>query len=142
MRGVESLDRSPGYAGRPSPGGSATARYDDAPVLGENSGLKHCRHRPPPDREGEDQGIVALDARHLGQHLGRIDLALVAPIGLVGLAKARIEVLAIEIGELDRVPRGDRAFDEGVGNRAGQLVAAWMAEDDENFHWTQSQEVT
>ncbi len=38
--GVEGLDRSPGYAPRPSPSGSGTARRDDAPAHGEKSGLE------------------------------------------------------------------------------------------------------
>ncbi len=42
--GVEGLDRSPGYAPGPSPGGPGTARRDDAPVHGEKSG---SARRPP-----------------------------------------------------------------------------------------------
>ena len=38
-RGVEDLDRSSGYAPRPSPGGPDSAWRDDALVPGEKAGL-------------------------------------------------------------------------------------------------------
>jgi len=42
-RGVEGLDRSPGYAPRPCPGGPDSAWRDDALVPGEKAGLEFFR---------------------------------------------------------------------------------------------------
>jgi len=53
--------------------------------------LEHGRHRPPPDWEDDDGGLIALDPLHLPNDSARIDFVRIAPIGLIRLTQHRVE---------------------------------------------------
>ncbi|MCY1310079.1 hypothetical protein D9M70_602370 [compost metagenome] len=95
--------------------------------------LQQPRQRPPVDRKHQHQAVGAVDARLLGQHIGRRRRLLAMDVE-VGHAVALIEAFGTEVGQLEAVAGCFQAFGDPGCQAVGERVGIGVGDNDQGVH--------